>query len=670
MEELGKGIIEPEKQMKQDESGIRRVAAIVIEKVYPEINGGTFAAKCIAGDKFFVWADIFKDGHNIIRGSLRYRRKKSTAWKETPMRLLENDRWEGFFIPKENVRYLYTIEAWIDPLRSWIQDAKKKCLANLKLEDADLLEGLKWVKALEPKVKKRDKESLKKYFQQMELSQGAPEEILRIVEEPVFQKLVESYPVKQETTRYHRTLELIVDRKRAEFSAWYEFFPRSQGKRKQVSSTFKQCIQRLPDIKKMGFNVIYLPPIHPIGTTNRKGPNNTLTADKRSPGSPWAIGSFEGGHKSVHPDLGAIEDFENFVQAANDYGIEVAIDFAIQCSPDHPYVKQHPDWFYHLPDGSMRYAENPPKKYEDIYPIDFHCKDEIALWKELRSIILFWIEKGVKIFRVDNPHTKPLPFWEWLIDNVQTKFPEVLFLSEAFTRPKVMRYLAKAGFTQSYTYFTWRNSKWELQTYLEELTQSEMKEYFRPNFWANTPDILPRILQVGGKPAFKMRYVLAATLASNCGIYSGYEFCENVPLRENSEEYLNSEKYEIKVRDWNAPGNIKDFIARVNRIRSQNPALHHFKNIRFCHSHNDNILCYAKKTEDNSNIIVVVVNLDPFRVHEDTVSLPIWDFGLEHWQTYQVRDLLTGEKYYWKGSSNYVRLDPRNEPAHIFELRK
>jgi starch synthase (maltosyl-transferring) len=467
-------------------------------------------------------------------------------------------------------------------------------------------------------------------------------------------------------TRY-RTLELMADRKAARFGSWYEFFPRSAGQVPGQSATFKDCIPRLEDIRKMGFDIIYLPPIHPIGTTNRKGSDNTLVAGESSPGSPWAIGGEDGGHKSIHPQLGGIDEFNLLLGAAKNLGLEIALDLAFQCSPDHPYVKDHPEWFYHRPDGSILYAENPPKKYEDIYPLNLYCEDWELLWEELKSIVIFWIEKGINIFRVDNPHTKPLLFWKWLIDKVQDRYPQVIFLSEAFSRPKIMKFLAKTGFSQSYTYFTWRHSKHELRSYLEELTHSDMKYYFRGNFFTNTPDILTDFLQKGKAPAFKIRGVLAATLSSNYGIYSGFELCEDA-ARPGSEEYANSEKYEIKIRHWDKPGNIKDYITRINSIRRENAALWEYENLEFYDTFNEYMLCYGKRTADNSNMIVVVVNLDPFSSHEDTVTLPVGKFGIGPWQSYQMHDLLTSAVYSWKGSSNYVRLDPFVNPAHIFKV--
>jgi len=413
-----------------------------------------------------------------------------------------------------------------------------------------------------------------------------------------------------------------------------------------------------------------LPPIHPIGSTNRKGKNNSLVAQVNDPGSPWGIGSKDGGHKSLHPELGSFDDFRELIIAAKKFDIEIALDIALQCSPDHPYVQDHPEWFYKLPDGSIKFAENPPKKYQDIYPFNMHCEEQSALWNELKSIFEFWIDNGIKIFRVDNPHTKPVAFWHWLISSIKSSNPEVVFLSEAFTNPKMMKYLAKVGFTQSYTYFTWRNTKRELIEYLTELTKSDMKYYFRGNFFTNTPDILPRFLQTGGKAAFEIRLILAATLCSNYGIYQGFELCENVPLNDNSEEYLDSEKYEIKQRNFNQPNNIISLIQKINHIRASNQALQSYDNLEFYESHNENILCYGKRTTDNSNIILVIVNLDPFHAQEDTIQLSLDKLGINNWETYTVTDLLNGQSYEWKGQNNYVRLDPSHQVAHIFKLCK
>ncbi len=463
-------------------------------------------------------------------------------------------------------------------------------------------------------------------------------------------------------------LEVVVDRERARFAAWYEMFPRSQGTDPSRGATFKEAAARLKDVAAMGFDVVYLPPIHPIGHTGRKGRNNTLDVKPGDPGSPWAIGDETGGHKAVHPDLGTIDDFDAFVAEAERLGMEVALDYAIQCSPDHPYVREHPDWFYRRPDGSIRYAENPPKKYQDIYPINFYCEDREALWEELKSIVLFWIEHGVKTFRVDNPHTKPFPFWEWLIREVQSQHPDTVFLAEAFTRPKVMRYLAKSGFTQSYTYFTWRNSPDELRDYLTELTQSEMHEYFRGNLFANTPDILHEVLQRGGKPAFQMRLVLAATLSSLYGIYSGFELLECTPLHQGSEEYLDSEKYQFKVRDWDAPDNIKDYIRRVNAIRRENQALHYSKNLRFQGCDNANVLAFAKA--HGENVIMVAANMDPFHPQEAAVMAPLDYAGVADGEPFRAEELLGGQTETWNSLWRHIRLDPAFNPCAIWRLSR
>jgi starch synthase (maltosyl-transferring) len=461
----------------------------------------------------------------------------------------------------------------------------------------------------------------------------------------------------------------VVDRPAALFGAWYEFFPRSAEGRGDRGSTFRESLPRVDDAKAMGFDVLYFPPIHPIGETNRKGRNNSVTCEPGDPGVPWAIGGQAGGHKAVEPSLGTLEDFDWLEKEVRKRGMEIALDFAINCSPDHPYVKEHPEWFYKRPDGTIKYAENPPKKYEDIYPINFRCENWRELWAEMKSIVLFWAERGVRIFRVDNPHTKPVAFWEYLIEGVRGKYPDAIFLSEAFTRPKMMKALARAGFNQSYTYFTWRNSKQELIDYFTELTQTEMSEYFRPNLWPNTPDILPPLLQEGGRPAFMIRVLMAATLSPLYGIYSGYELCENKAL-PGREEYLDSEKYQFKERDWNAPGNIKDWISRINQIRKQNRALQMFTNLRFYPADNDAILFYGKMTPARDNIILVVVNLDPFRKQNSFVHVPIEEFGQMATDEYQVHDLLDDARYIWRGRQNYVELDPEIQPAHIFLVHR
>jgi starch synthase (maltosyl-transferring) len=478
-----------------------------------------------------------------------------------------------------------------------------------------------------------------------------------------------TYPDRADGTQYGPIPRVVIDRPAALFGAWYEFFPRSAEGRGDRGSTLLNSLSRVDDAKAMGFDVIYFPPIHPIGRTNRKGRNNSVTCEPGDPGVPWAIGGDTGGHKAVEPSLGTLEDFDWLQKQVRKRGMEIALDFAINCSPDHPYVKEHPEWFYKRPDGTIKYAENPPKKYEDIYPINFRCENWRELWAEMRSIVLFWAERGVRIFRVDNPHTKPVAFWEYLIEGVREKYPDSIFLAEAFTRPKMMKALARAGFNQSYTYFTWRNSKQELIDYFTELTQTEMSEYFRPNLWANTPDILPFVLQEGGRPAFMVRLLMAATLSPLYGIYSGYELCESEAL-PGREEYLDSEKYQFKERDWNAPGNIKDWIARINRIRKQNRALQMYTNLRFYPADNDAILFYGKMTPARDNIILVVVNLDPFRKQNSFVHVPIEEFGQMTTDEYQVHDLLNDARYTWRGRQNYVELDPEIQPAHIFVVQR
>jgi len=478
-----------------------------------------------------------------------------------------------------------------------------------------------------------------------------------------------TYPDRSRATQYAPPPRVVVDRPVAQMAAWYEFFPRSAEGRVDRSSTFRDCLSRIDDAKAMGFNVIYFPPIHPIGHSNRKGRNNATVCQPGDPGVPWAIGSEAGGHKAVEPSLGTLADFDWLQTEVRARGMEIALDFALNCSPDHPYVKEHPEWFYKRPDGSIKFAENPPKKYEDIFPLNFRCENWPALWAEMVSIILFWAGRGVRIFRVDNPHTKPVAFWEYFVARVHEKYPDVLFLSEAFTRPKMMKALAKAGFTQSYTYFTWRNSKSELIEYFTELTQTEMREYFRANLWPNTPDILPFFLQDGGRPAFMIRVTLAATFSTLYGIYSGYELCESDAL-PGREEYLDSEKYQLKERDWNAPENIKDWITRLNQIRTENRALYFYDNLRFYHADNDAILFYGKMTPARDNIILVVVNLDPHRKQHSYVDVPIDQFGSMGGDVYQVHDLFSDVRYIWRGRRNYIELDPEIQPAHIFRVRR
>jgi starch synthase (maltosyl-transferring) len=649
-------------------------AAIAIEDVRPELDGGHWPIKRVVGDIVEVSADIVKEGHDLLMARAAYRIVSETeqAWRETPMRLVENDRWVGQFTVEQNSRYVYSVLAFTDTFGSWRADFQKRLAAAQDLS-SELLEGLRLVEeAVERCTDASDRGRLKAYVDLWRSFDG-PDGQRQAAELAISDELgeiMERWPDRSDATRYRRELPLIVDRPAARYAAWYEIFPRSQGTDPTCSATFREAEARLPAIAAMGFDTLYITPIHPIGTTKRKGPNNTLVAGPNDPGSPYAIGGVGGGHEAIAPELGTLDDFLHFEHQAYLLGLELALDFAINCSPDHPWVKEHPDWFYHRPDGTIKFAENPPKKYEDIYPLNFRTPDWKNLWAALRDVVSLWAERGVRVFRVDNPHTKPLAFWEWLIRDIQSVYPDVIFLAEAFTRPKMMKELAKLGFSQSYTYFTWRNTKAELQEYLTELTQTPMNEYFRGNFFANTPDILPPILQIGGRPAFRTRLVLAATLSSVFGIYNGFELTENRPRGDvgATEYYLDSEMYQHKVWDWDRPGNIVDDVTRINRVRRENPALQLYDNLRFFWSDNDQLLVYGKATPDHTNIVVCVVNLDPFWPQAGWLDVPLQDWGIGPDQPYVVHDLLTDDRFTWRGSSNWVRLDPNVQPAHIFRI--
>jgi starch synthase (maltosyl-transferring) len=643
--------------------GRRRV---VIEGVSPEIDAGRFPIKRTVGEAVVVEADVFADGHDLVAAVLLHRRADEAEWTETPMTSLGNDRWRAAFTVDRLGRYQYTLEGWVDPFRTWVRDLRRRLEAGQDVA-AELLVGAALVQDAAGRAARSDRAVLLAYAEV--LRRGGPGATQQVLGEPLA-ALMDRYADRRFATRYPRVLEVVVDRERARFSTWYELFPRSASPEPGRHGTFRDVEARLPYIAGMGFDVLYLPPIHPIGRTHRKGPNNVLGAGPDDPGSPWAIGSEEGGHKAVHPRLGTLEDFRRLVAAARAHGLEVALDLAFQTSPDHPYVREHPEWFRRRPDGTIQYAENPPKQYEDIYPFDFQTEAWRALWEELRSIVLFWIAQGVRIFRVDNPHTKPFAFWEWLIGTVKADHPDVIFLSEAFTRPRVMHYLAKLGFTQSYTYFAWRTTKAELEAYFTELTRPPVVEYFRPHLWPNTPDILTEQLQTGGRPAFVARLVLAATLGASYGIYGpAFELMEATPLRPGSEEYLHSEKYEIRHWPIDRPGSLAPLIARVNRIRRENPALQTDRTLRF-HPipDTDQLVAYSKHTEDRRNVVLVVVNLDPHHVQRGWVHLPLEELGLPAAQPYQVHDLLTDARYRWSGPRNYVELNPHVLPAHIFRV--
>jgi starch synthase (maltosyl-transferring) len=640
---------------------------LVIENLTPQLDGGRYPIKRLLGRAVDVGVNIFKDGHDLIAAHILYRPVGGGEFRIAPLTYhFDADRWYGSFKPDHLGRWEYTVEAWPDRYGTFRSDLGKRLNAGQDVR-SELLDGadilLKLSRFLKGDAGKRIKEAAQKLGD----PQLSLEERLRVAFADDVVETVRAPLLPGDATRLE-ALPLIVDRAEAGFSAWYELFPRSQGTEPGKHGTFIDTIARLPEIAALGFDVIYLPPIHPIGVAHRKGRNNSVTCEPHDVGSPWAIGGKEGGHDAIHPELGTVADFERLVKEASALGIEIALDYALQCSPDHPWVKEHPTWFFVRPDGTLRYAENPPKKYEDIYPINFWSEDREALWNACRDVLLYWIERGVKIFRVDNPHTKPLAFWEWVIADIQAAHPDVIFLSESFTRPNRMKSLAKLGFTQSYTYFTWKNTSWELRDYLTELTKTDMVEYYRPNFFANTPDILHEYLQHGGRPAFRIRLVLAATLSPIYGIYSGYELCENLAVKPGSEEYLDSEKYEIRVRDWNAPGNIKADVSKLNRIRAENAALHELGNLDMVQTDNDRLFAYRKSAPGNE--LLVVVNVDPHQAHEGNVTVPIGALGIGDNEAYEVNDLLTGARYTWRGSRNYVRLDPTERVAHLFRIQR
>ena len=657
--------------------GIARLRALapyrfLIENVEPEINGGRYPVKREAGDRIEVWADIVCDGHGVTAAAIRYRRQGEGDWHTTPMRHYDNDRWTGGFRVEQIGRFEYTIEAWVDEFETWRRDLVKKANAGQDI-DSDLVEGRALVEATRDGADGDDRATLENILRELDGIEDAPTRMDLLMSERLDAVMRRRAP-RVGLTAY-RTLEVVVDRLSARFTAWYEMFWRSQGTDASRGASIDECIARLPYIRDMGFDVVYIVPHHPIGRTNRKGKNNSLVAGPHDPGSPYAIGDagvgeHGGGHKDVNPEWGSLADFRRFVAATHEHGMEVAIDFAIQCSPDHPWIKDHPDWFRWRNDGTIRFAENPPKKYEDIVNVEFyrpHGGPPIEpLWLELRDVVLFWAAQGVKVFRVDNPHTKPLPFWEWMIGEVQRDHPDAIFLSEAFTRPKVMKGLAKHGFTQSYSYFTWRNAKQELTEYLEELTQGPTREYMRANFFANTPDILPVILQTGGRSAFMSRVVLAATLSSAYGIYNGFELCEGTPI-PGKEEYLNSEKYEYKVWDWDRPGNIRDWITKLNAARRSNPALQEYDNLRFYRADNDKIIVYGKHAPQAGNFVLIAVNLDPHNAHETYFDLPLWELGLPDWGTVRLEELISGYTFSWTGTRQHVWID-HQLPAFIWRV--
>lgn len=639
--------------------GKRRV---IIENVQPLVDGGLYPAKRTAGETVQVSASIFGDGHDHLRASVLFKKKGASRWNTVEMRPTFNDEWAASFKVEEKGTYIFTIDAWVDHFETWYDGFKKKAAAKVDVK-VELMEGAAFLRTLA----NNGLANLMNLASKLENTDKHAEAI-QVVLSNEFEQIVHDYPLKENETRYPTELEIIVEHNKANFSAWYEFFPRSSSLEAGKHGTFQDCIKLLPRVAAMGFDVLYFPPIHPIGKINRKGRNNNVRSEKGEPGSPWAIGSDEGGHKSILPALGTLEDFKKLIAEAKKMGIDVAMDIAFQCAPDHPYVKDHPDWFKQRPDGSIQYAENPPKKYQDIYPFNFESDDWKNLWEELKSVFLYWIEQGVVVFRIDNPHTKPIPFWQWVIAEVHKTYPDVIFLSEAFTRPKIMASLAKVGFTQGYTYFTWRVSKQEIIEYMNELVYGSSRNYFRPNFWPNTPDILPYHLQNAGENSFIMRYAMAATLSSNFGVYGpSYEFYENTPI-EGKEEYWNSEKYEVRHYDWKRTNRMTDIMSILNRIRKENPALQSTWNIQFCTIENNQLLAYVKATDDLSNIILCVVNLDVNGKQSGFVQLPKDRLRLGDKINVKLHDLITDEHYTWTQEWNFVELNPFKMPFHLFKV--
>ena len=627
----------------------------------PEIDGGRFPAKRVVGETVTVEADVFADGHDTLAAALRFRHAASPDWSEASMQLLGNDRWRGEFPVTEIGRYVFTVEGWVDHFETWSRQLAKRLQAGQDVK-VELEVGARMLEAAAARADGAAADAARLNALAKSLRSGKTESA-----DGQAGDLMRRYAERDFATTYARELEVLVEPEKARFSTWFELFPRSTGPASR-HGTFKDVERLLPQIGSMGFDVLYVPPIHPIGRTHRKGANNK-PARPGEPGSPWAIGSEEGGHKAVNKDLGTLADFQRLVKSATQQKIDVALDIALQCSPDHPYTREHPEWFKHRPDGSIQYAENPPKKYEDIYPFDFETEHWQELWRELLSIFLYWAEQGVRVFRVDNPHTKPFPFWEWTLAELRRAHPDAIVLSEAFTRPKVMYRLAKVGFSQSYTYFAWRNTAYELYQYFTELSQPPVREFFRPNLWPNTPDILTEYLQTGGRPAFQARLILAATLGASYGICGPpYEALEGRAREHGAEEYLDSEKYQL--RDWKPDQGMRELITIVNRIRRENPALQTDRGLRFHLAENDQLLAYSKSTPDNANVVLTVVNVDPHHVQRGMVNLPLEELGLDRERSFQAHELISGARYLWNGPRNFVELNPRSMPGQIFRFRR
>jgi len=632
----------------------------VIENVRPEIDGGRFPAKGSVGEPVLVEADIFGDGHDLLTAVLLWRETggPETSWHEAPMTPVVNDRWRGRFEPRRTGTYEFAIQAWADHFKSWEHELERRDRADAA---AELEEGARMIDAAARRAGGSDANRLQRLAAALRGRNG-----LRTARSEALARLMEKHGDRSLAACSPRTPRVLVERERARFSAWYELFPRSASPDPKRPGTFRDLEARLPYVAGMGFHILYLPPIHPIGRSFRKGRNNTVSATRNDAGSPWAIGSELGGHKSINPDLGTLDDFRRLVRATRRQGMEIALDIAFQCSPDHPYVKEHPDWFRQRPDGSIRYAENPPKKYQDIYPFNFESPDWRRLWDELLSVFLYWCEQDVLAFRVDNPHTKPFAFWEWVLARVRERYPDAIFLSEAFTRPKVMYELAKLGFSQSYTYFAWRQAPWEIKQYAIELTTPPVVDFFRPSYWPNTPDILTEQLQTGGRSMSALRYVLAATLGASYGIFGpSFEQVDTRPLVPGKEEYMDSEKYQVRHWDFEQAGGLRELVTRVNAIRRDQPALRHDRTLRFLRTDNERLLAYTKTAPDGRAPVCVIVNVDHLLRQSGWVELPAdteWD--------YDVVDLLNGPVYRWRGGAswNFVDLDPAVTPAHIFRV--
>ncbi|MEZ0486313.1 alpha-1,4-glucan--maltose-1-phosphate maltosyltransferase [Fibrella aquatica] len=667
-------------------AGLAGQTRVQIERVSPEVDAGydrpgRYPIKAILGDTIPVEADIVADGHDVLAVRLLYRYGDEKSWQETPMQLLVNDRWAGTFAVEKLGRYHYTIEAWVDHIASWQHEIELKVadgqrISSELLAGALLVDGMAHRAGGGPNANASDAAALVRaaalFREGADLTNNeAYQEAIHLAESAQFLTWAQQYPERQHPSRFPYELGVEVDRAAAGFSTWYCLFPRSASQQVgpgdlPVHGTFGDVEKLLPRIAGMGFDVLYLPPIHPIGTAHRKGKNNSVTCLPGEPGVPYGIGSAEGGHDAIHPELGTVEEFKHLVAEAKTFGMEVAMDLAIQCSPDHPWATEHPEWFKKRPDGTIQYAENPPKKYQDIYPVYFETEDWQNLWLEMKRVLLVWADWGVRIVRVDNPHTKPFVFWEWVIAEVKKHHPDMLFLSEAFTKPKVMQQLAKVGFAHSYTYYTWRNNKAELEQYMTELTTGEMRHYFRPNFWPTTHDINPGVLQTGHEPQFLIRYFLAATLSANYGIYGpSFELMEHIRF-PNKEEFLNSEKYEIRHWDWERTNKLTYLIGLTNRIRRENAALQQTNNLTFCRIDDEHLTAYLKLAEGNR--LLIVVNMDAYNRRAGMVQVPIWQLGFVNDQPYTVHDLLTGNRYTWHGEWNFVELDPYIMPMHLFRI--